>query len=350
MFIPRSGARRLAVAALAALAACGGADRQEPQFADSPSVPLPGPPGAAPLDAPGGEPEELPGVDTTELVRRERHTWWQLVSELYAPCADQAVSIAQCVRESRPCAACVPAAQLLADKIRGGASGAQAQAAYGVRFGPNVKKIDLADSPSRGPEGAPVQIVVWSDFECPSCGRAVPILDEMVERHAPNVRLIHKVYPLRSHAHAEPAARAAIAAHAQGRYWQMERLLFENQRRLEEKDLLGYAQRIGLDMARFRADMAGEAAAKVIARDKAEAERAGLAGTPFIVINGREFDLGLFSLQGELDRWIKTELAILGASRGAAADRTTEGGSEQARSASPSAAAASTGGRNSSGR
>ncbi|WP_434043557.1 MULTISPECIES: DsbA family protein [Sorangium] len=328
MFIPKSGARRLALAALAALAACGGADRQEPRFADSPAVPLPGPPGAAPLDAPGGEPEELPGVNTAELVRRERHTWWQLVSQLYAPCAEHAVSLAQCVREARPCAACVPAAQLLADKIRGGASGAEAQSAYGVRFGPNVKKIDLADSPSRGPEGAPVQIVVWSDFECPSCGRAVPILDEIVERHAPNVRLVHKVYPLRSHAHAEPAARAAIAAHAQGRYWQMERLLFENQQRLEEKDLLGYAQRIGLDMARFRADMAGEAAAKVIARDRAEADRAGLSGTPFIVVNGREFDLALFSLQGELDRWIETELAILGGSRGAAPGAGAQAGAK----------------------
>jgi hypothetical protein len=98
----------------------------------------------------------------------------------------------------------------------------------------------------------------------------------------------------------------------------MERLLFENQERIEEKDLLGYAQKIGLDMARFRADMAGEAAARVIARDKAEAERAGLSGTAFIVVNGREFDLVLFSLQGELDRWIKTELAILGGSEGAA--------------------------------
>ncbi|WP_437546034.1 thioredoxin domain-containing protein [Sorangium sp. So ce367] len=319
MFIPRSGARRIALAALLALAAlpgCGGAERQEPQFADSPEVPLPGPPGsssgASLLDAPGGAPEELPGVDTAELVRRERDTWWQLVSQLYAPCTDQAVSLAQCVRESRACAACAPAAQLLADKIRGGASGAEAQAAYGVRFGPNVKQIDLADSPSRGPERASIQIVVWSDFECPSCGRAVPHLDEVVERHAPHVRLIHKVYPLRSHPHADAAARAAIAAHRQGRYWPMERLLFENQQRLEEKDLLGYAQKVGLDMARFRADMAGEPAARVVARDKAEADRAGLSGTPFIVINGREFDLALFSLQGELDRWIETELAILG--------------------------------------
>ncbi|MGK4001592.1 thioredoxin domain-containing protein [Sorangium sp. So ce1036] len=318
MFTSRSRPRRLALAALLALAACGGAERQAPQFADSPRGPLPGPPGAAPLDAPAGEPEELPGVDTTELVRRERQTFWRLVSQLYAPCPEQAVSIAQCVREARPCAACVPAAQLVADKIRGGASAAEAQAAYGVRFGPNVKTIDVADSPARGPEAAKVQIVVWSDFECPSCGRAIPLLDEVVARHAADVRLVHKVYPLRSHPHAEAAARAAVAAHRQGRYWQMERLLFENQTRLEDADLLGYARKIGLDLARFRADMASEAAAKVIARDKAEADRAGLSGTPFIVINGREFDLSLFSLQGELDRWIETELAIAGG-RGPAA-------------------------------
>lgn len=318
MLTPRPRSRRLALAALLALAACGGAERQPPQFADAPRGPLPGPPGAAPLAAPTGEPEELPGVDTSALVRRERQTFWQLVSQLYAPCPDQAVSIAQCVREARPCAACVPAAQLLADKIRGGASAADAQAAYGVRFGPNVKTIDVADSPARGPEDAKVQIVVWSDFECPSCGRAIPLIHEIVARHAADVRLVHKVYPLRSHPHAEAAARAAIAAHRQGRYWQMERLLFENQTRLEDADLLGYAQKIGLDLARFRADMASEATAEVIARDKAEAQRAGLQGTPFIVINGREFDLSLFNLRTELDRWIETELVLVGG-RGAAA-------------------------------
>lgn len=312
--LPVALAALVQLAAAAQLAACSGSGQPDPRFADEPTaITLSSPQGAAALDAPRGDPEELPGVDTSELVRRERHAFWQLVSQLYAPCADQAVSVAQCVQESRPCAACRPAAQLVADKIRAGASAAEVQAAYGVRFGPEVKTIDPADSPARGPEGAPVQVVVWSDFECPSCKRAIPLVDEVFERHSPKVRLIHKVYPLKSHPHAEAAARAAVAAHNQGRYWQMEKLLFANQHRLEDADLLRYAKSLGLDMARFRADMASDRTTEIIARDKAEADRAGLAGTPFIVINGREFDLGLFSLHVDLDRWIEAEVAIAAA-------------------------------------
>lgn len=302
---------RPALAALALAACSSGCAARSPEFAETTaSVPLPEPAVGAPLKAADGEPEELPGVDTTELVRRERHTWWQLVSQLYAPCTDQAVSLVQCVRESRSCAACLPGARLLADKIRGGATAAQAQNAYGVRFGPDVKTIDLADSPARGPADAPVQIVVWSDFECPACKRSMPFIDAAVEQHAPKVRLIHKVYPLSAHKHGDAAARTAIAAHAQGKYWPMEHLLFDNQQRLEDADLLGYARTVGLDLKRYQADIAGERATTIIARDRAEADRAGLQGTPFIVINGRQFDLGLFSLQGELDTWIATEISL----------------------------------------
>jgi protein-disulfide isomerase len=303
--------KALALAALA-LAACAGSGQGDAEFAGRDPVALPGPPGAPPLAAPSGEPEELPGVDTSQLVRRERHTWWQLVSQLYAPCADQAVSLAQCVREQRPCAACLPGARLLATQIRAGASASDAQAAYAVRFGPDVKKIDAVDAPARGPEGAPVQIVVWSDYECPACKRAMPLIDAVFERHSPSVRLVHRFYPLKSHKRSDPAARAAFAAKQQGRYWEMERLLFESQPAFEDQELLGYAKRLGLDLARFQADMASDRAGEVIARDRAEADRDGLKGTPFIMINGREFDLTHFSLQTDLAPWVATEIELAG--------------------------------------
>ena len=323
MLHPRLVLHRAAHAAAAlltslALAACGGSQQPEAEFTADPAT-LPGPPGAAPLPAPGGSPEELPGVDTSELVLRERALWWKMVSQLYAPCSDQAVSIAQCVREARACAACAPAAQLIADKIHDGQAVTEVQTAYAARFGPDVKKVELADSPARGPEGAPVVIVVWSDYECPACGRAVPLLDAAVERNAPHVRLVHKLYPLKSHPHAEGAARAAFAAKTQGKYWEMEKLLFENQRALEQQDLLRYAHAIGLALDRFQADMQSDAAAKVIARDKEAADQAGLDGTPFILINGREFDMRLFSLQTDLDPWIATEVKLKGGGAQAAA-------------------------------
>ncbi len=173
--------------------------------------------------------EGAPGVDIDKLSLRERGLFWDLVSQLYAPCTEQAVSIAQCVQESRPCAACRPAATLLADKVHQGATAEEGRSVYATRFGPNLKKVDVADSPAKGPADAPVTIMVWSDFQCPHCRLALPMLDGIFEKFSPKVRLVHKFYPLHSHTTAEPSARAAIAAQNQGHYWEMERLLFGHQ-------------------------------------------------------------------------------------------------------------------------
>src|SRR4029079_5926288 len=153
--------------------------------------------------------------------------------------------------QSRPCAACVPAAQFLARRARMGVTQNEAIAAFTVRFGKDVKKVDLADSPATGPASAPVTLVIWSDFECPACGYAGPLIEEILSKFSNDVRLVHKLYPLKSHPHSRPAARASIAARRQGKYWEMERALFSHQKHLEDSDLAEYARNIGLDMARF---------------------------------------------------------------------------------------------------
>lgn len=297
--------------ALALVVGCSSTSN-DPQFAEggAGTVVLPGPPGAERLRVSPSDPQDLPGVDTSDLVAREKRQWWKLVSQLYSPCPEEAVSIAQCVKEQRPCAACPAAAQMLASRVRAGATVAESEAAYGARFGPNIKKPDLTGSPSRGPEDALVTVVVWSDFQCPACKRAMPVIDEAVEKHAAHVRLVHKMYPLKFHTHAEVAAKAAVAAHNQGRYWQFEKLLFDNQHALTETDLDKYAKAVGLDMTRFHADMASEKTAAVIQRDKSEADKAGLNGTPFILVNGREVISGLFPLESELEPWIALDVDL----------------------------------------
>ncbi|WP_197041267.1 DsbA family protein [Chondromyces apiculatus] len=307
-----------AVLLTSVLVGCGSTQSpQSPQFEGDPAA-LPGPSGAAPLPATESEPEELAGVNTGDLVRRERVLWWKLVNELYAPCSEQAVSIAQCVREARSCAACAPAAQLLADKIHGGAAPPDAQAAYAARFGPDVKQVAIGDSPSRGPENAPVVVVVWSDYECPACKRAMPFIEEAFATHPGQVRLVHKFYPLRAHVHAGPAARAAFAAQKQGKYWEMERMLFDNQLALNDTDLRRYAQELGLQMERFESDRQSDAAGVAIERDVQAGDKAGLQGTPHILINGRAFSYGLFSIDPDLGAWIDLEVKLAG-ERGASA-------------------------------
>lgn len=312
------------LAALAALSivslspACSSTST-DPQFAEgSSTVVLPGPPGAERINAAPSDPQELPGIDTSELVPRERRQWWKLVSQLYAPCPEQAVSIAQCVQEDRACAACPAAARMLAARVRSGATVAECEAIYGARFGPNIKKPDITGSPARGSDDPLVTIVVWSDFECPACRHAMPYIDEAVEKHASHVRLVHKFYPLKFHLNAETAARAAFAAHNQGKYWPMEKLIFDNQHALKEPDLDRYAKAVGLNMSKFHTDTSSEKAVAVIQRDKAEADKAGLSGTPFILINGREVPLALFRLDTDLEPWVALEVELAQKTRSAA--------------------------------
>src|SRR5690606_35768437 len=101
---------------------------------------------------------------------------------------------------------------------------------------------------------------------------------------------VFKHYPLSSaHPHALPAARAAIAAGNQGKFWEMHDLLFEHQRQLEDEDIEGYARQLDLDMDRFRADLVAAATQRRIEQDKAEGQRVGVEGTPTFFVNGRAF-------------------------------------------------------------
>jgi protein-disulfide isomerase len=291
-----------------ALAACSGSTPTPP--AEPARAPAP-----TAFEVPADDtppPKPLPGLGDIELGRREAALFGQLVSELYAPCPSQAVSLKQCVEESRACAACRPAARLLATKVKEGITAEQGRGIYKARFGSDLKQIPIADSPARGPAEAVVTIVVFSDFECPHCRHTMPILDRAFERFSPRIRLVHKFYPLRQHFHAEGAARAAIAAQNQGKYWEMERTLFEHQSDLTDADLDKYAKELGLDLKRFRSDMQSERTSKILARDHDDGERAGLTGTPFILVNGREFDNTYFHVDPDLDAWIKLELDLAG--------------------------------------
>lgn len=264
--------------------------------------------------APTTPPKDLPGVDTGKLSEREKAGWWNVVSRLYAPCPDQAISVAQCVEEQRPCAGCAPMARLLADRIHAGDTTSDAELAAAARFGKDVRTIDVADSPSRGPANAPVTIVVWGDFECGACARMMPLLDEVAEKHPNEVRVVHKFYPLPKHPFAKSAAMAAWAAHRQGKYWEFERKLFMDQTRLSEPDLVRHAKDLGLDASRFEADRTSAEAERIVERDKAAADAAGLTGTPHVMVNGRRF-VPWGDPSKDLEDWVRLELELRGPAR-----------------------------------
>lgn len=275
----------------------------------------PGEAGKDPAPSPAQNPVvELPGVDTSALTAREKSSWSSYVSELLAPCPDQPVSLAQCVKESRPCKSCLPAARFLVKEVQDGKTRSQAEAAFRTRFAPDsVKTIPVGDSPWKGSPDAPIVIVEWADFECPFCASASPALDAKVKQFPGAIKLVFKNYPLPAHKNAELAARASMAAKLQGKFWEMHRALFEQHGKLDEATIRRIAQTIGLDMKRFNEDVSSEAVADAVAADRKQANAIGLEGTPTIYINGRLFDLNQFDLEPDMDEWIRLELELLGA-------------------------------------
>jgi protein-disulfide isomerase len=181
---------------------------------------------------------------------------------------------------------------------------------YKARFGAETKNIDLTDTPMKGPATAPITIVEWADFECPFCRQAAPIIESMVDRFPGKVRFYFKAYPLPMHPHADLASRAAFAALNQNKFWEMHHKLF-TATALEASDIEKYAKEMGLDMAKYKADVDSPATVARVARDKKQGEQAGLQGTPLVVINGREFTGG-GNFQADLEDWIHTELEMMG--------------------------------------
>lgn len=274
---------------------------------------------AAPSAEASAEPKDtnLPGVDTSAMTPRERHEWSALVGELLAPCPNVPVPVAQCVLEKRPCALCVKAAKWIAGAVRNGVPEDYVRRTYKERFDPGtVKTIPVDGSPTEGPEDAPVTLVELADFECPHCRDAVPVIDAVMAAHPGKVRLIYKSYTLGFHVRGEPAARAAFAAGEQGRFWEMEHLLFARQQQLEDANLEQYARMLKLDIPKWKADMESPAIKDRVARDRKVGEDLKLKGTPTIYINGRELDV---EQDESLEDRVASELGIAPAPRPTAA-------------------------------
>jgi protein-disulfide isomerase len=172
-------------------------------------------------------------------------------------------------------------------KIMEDAAKAPAPSAAPEPAEPPVQKIEVGSAPAKGPANAPITIVAYSDFECPFCNRVLPTLKQVEDEYKGKVRIAFKHQPLPFHPNAKPAAAASMAAHEQGKFWEMHDKLFANQRALDRASLEKYAQELGLDMGKFKAAMDSNKYAAQIDADSAEGMRVGANGTPTFFINGR---------------------------------------------------------------
>jgi protein-disulfide isomerase len=246
----------------------------------------------------------LPGVDTSALTPREKAEWSTYVSELLAPCSDTPVPIAQCVKENRPCPKCTAGAKYVLKGVRDGQSKDQIDKSYKNRFDPaKIRNVPIDGSPSRGPESAPITVIEFADFECPFCAMFAPVLEKMADERKSHVRFVFKFLPLAGHPHGEIAARAGFAGWQQNKFWEMNHKLFANRDHLEQSDLESYAKDLGLDVGKFKTDMASQAATDRIAQDRKLADSLEVKGTPTIYINGRDYDT-----HQDINDWINLEL------------------------------------------
>ncbi len=141
--------------------------------------------------------------------------------------------------------------------------------------------VDATRDNLRGAPDAPLTLVEYGDFECPFCSRATGVTRELRARFGPNLRYVFRHLPLSDvHPHAEFAARAAVAAQRQGRFWEMHDILFDHQDELEFEDVAGYASELGLDVETFLRDLEADETAAVVRADLASAEASGARGTP----------------------------------------------------------------------
>ncbi|BAZ22122.1 DSBA oxidoreductase [Kalymmatonema gypsitolerans NIES-4073] len=179
----------------------------------------------------------------------------------------------------------------------------QAQQAFVRQMKTNPEEV-IGESPTTGSPQSKILLVEFSDFECPYCAQAHKTLKQFMAKHKDEVTLVYKHFPLTSiHPQAMPAATAAWAAQQQGKFWEYQDALFTHQKELGEPLYLDIAENLNLDLEKFKRDRQSRAlrgdrqsstdkgdrsyADTAIEKDIQLAERLGLSGTPFFVMNGQ---------------------------------------------------------------
>lgn len=156
----------------------------------------------------------------------------------------------------------------------------------------HLSVAETAADHSLGPHEAPVTVVEYGDFACPNCKQAAPAVKLLLHRFAGRIRFIFRHFPLEEvHPYALQAAEAAESAGAQGEFWKMHDLLFEKQPHLKLNNLKSYAEQLGLDLARYEADMKDHAYLQRIREHQHGGSASGAHSTPTFFVNRRLHDV-----------------------------------------------------------
>ena len=171
-----------------------------------------------------------------------------------------------------------------------------------------VYDLPVGKSPVKGPADAPVVMVEFSDFQCPFCAKATPLIDSVLGAYPKEVKFVYKEFPLTMHPNALPASRAALAAQRQGQYWEMHDKLFANQQALQPDNFKQYAQELGMDVAKFEQDMNSPEVQQQIQEDMQLARQSAVNGTPTLFLAGKRVqNRSLDGIKQMIDEALKQE-------------------------------------------
>ncbi len=133
----------------------------------------------------------------------------------------------------------------------------------------------------------------------------MPLLEQVLEKNPDTVKIVFKNMPLRFHKFAEPSARAALAAHKQGKFWEFHDKLFGVEK-LSDEVINNVAVELQLDMDQFTQDMNSPEIRQMVNKDLLDAQKAGVTGTPTIFINGKRLkNRSLAGFQAMIDKELK---------------------------------------------
>jgi len=234
--------------------------------------------------------QDLPGVDTKGLDKKARGKLETLLTMIPCPCDNSArTNMKQCV-EAKTCPPATDLAVHAVSKLKEGLGLEEVREALINKYmDDHVSfQFDLRGSPMKGAKKAKVVIVEFADFECPHCAAMRSTLTEVVKAFPNDVALYFKQFPLQHHEFSLQAARAALAAHQQGRFWQMHDIIFANQGSLKDESFKAFAAELGLNLKRFERDLKSDEILTRVREDLKEGE-GGVRSTPTLFINGKLF-------------------------------------------------------------
>jgi len=257
----------------------------------------------------------LNGVDFTGLTPQRKTTALKALRAMGCSCGCD-MKVAECRVKDPSCAYSKNLSESIVGAVKQGKSDTAAiEVAKATKWGHQIEhkllddpvQIPTQGAPVMGPANARITLVEFSDFQCPYCDKASTQIAAILKAYPNDVKLIFKQFPLDGHPQAPIAAQASLAAHNQGKFWQLHDLMFANRSKLSPGAIHFWAQSLGIDMKRFDADLQSPAIKKAVAKDLEDGEKAGVEGTPTLYIDGQRYngDFDLAKIKPVIDGELK---------------------------------------------